>query len=107
MPSWLVWFGNALFMLFWDHPFKMAVFLEGAKFANGRRVGVKNREKFADVLSGWSLIQCLCVKNQLPVSFLSLHTYFINSKTREKGKRPMILYDAYSIEVVYSVNRII
>ena len=29
---------------------------EFAKFADGREVGVKNREKFADVLNGWSLL---------------------------------------------------
>ena len=39
-----------------------------AKFADGRGVGVKNREKFADVLNGWSHA-CLQVRdkfNQAP-----------------------------------------
>ena len=54
-----------------DHPFKTSVFFRGRgvknlpnlptdsskKTANGRGIGVKNREKFANVLNGWSLIR--------------------------------------------------
>ena len=51
-----------------DHPFKTSAFFRGegvknlpnlptdsSKKADGRGVGVKNHEKFADVLNGWSL----------------------------------------------------
>ena len=52
-----------------DHPFKTSAFFRGGgvkylpnlptdsskKTADGRGVGVKNREKFPDVLNGWSL----------------------------------------------------
>ena len=46
-----------------DHPFKTSAFFRGGgvkkfdKFANGRGVRVKNREKLADVLNEWSLIR--------------------------------------------------
>ena len=54
-----------------NHPFKTLAFFRGRgvknlpnlptdsskKTANGRGIGVKNREKFANVLNGWSLIR--------------------------------------------------
>ena len=58
--------GNEMECFVRDHPFKTSAFGEGSKICrrivvkNCRRlkgVGVKNREKFADVLNGWSLTE--------------------------------------------------